>query len=223
MITAIAGVSPYYLGGVVSYANEAKTELLGVPPRLIEAHGAVSPEVAAAMAEGVRKRLGADLGLSTTGVAGPSGGTPEKPVGLVYLGLATSKGTQTRRLDIGSDQPRDIIQQRVVQGRPQLGAVDAAGKTVSRAVDQFSAPIADRAAHSLIVPPLPDLGRLRVVMAQPDAWPRPAGARAPSWRSRDAPPAASAASSPGRPAIRGGLLELPRAGVGSSLGQRRRA
>ena len=112
MITAIAGVSPYYLGGTVSYANLAKIELLGVPMSLIEAHGAVSPDVAAAMAEGVRKRLGADLGLATTGVAGPTGGTPEKPVGLVYLGLATSKGTQTRRLDIGSDQPRDIIQRR---------------------------------------------------------------------------------------------------------------
>jgi nicotinamide-nucleotide amidase len=112
MITAIAGVSPYYLGGVVSYANLAKSELLGVPQALIEAHGAVSPDVAAAMAEGVRKRLGADLGLATTGVAGPGGGTREKPVGLVYLGLATSNGTQTRRLDIGSDQPRDIIQRR---------------------------------------------------------------------------------------------------------------
>jgi len=112
LITAIAGVSPYYLGGVVSYANQAKTELLGVPPALIEAHGAVSPEVAAAMAEGVRKRLGAEIGLSSTGVAGPSGGTAEKPVGLVYLGLATSRRTETRRLDLGSEQPRDIIQQR---------------------------------------------------------------------------------------------------------------
>jgi nicotinamide-nucleotide amidase len=112
MITAIAGVSPFYLGGVVSYANDAKTELIGVPPALLEAHGAVSPEVAAAMAEGVRSRLGADLGLSTTGVAGPTGGTAEKPVGLVYLGLATSRGTHTRRLDIGSEQPRDVIQQR---------------------------------------------------------------------------------------------------------------
>jgi nicotinamide-nucleotide amidase len=112
LITAIAGVSPCYLGGVVSYANHAKTEFLGVAPALIEAHGAVSAEVAAAMAEGVRKRLGADIGLSSTGVAGPSGGTVEKPVGLVYLGLATSRRTETRRLDIGSEQPRDIIQQR---------------------------------------------------------------------------------------------------------------
>jgi nicotinamide-nucleotide amidase len=112
MITAIAGVSSCYLGGAVCYANEAKTALLGVTPELIEAHGAVSPEVAAAMAEGVRQRLGADLGLSTTGIAGPGGGTPEKPIGLVYLGLATARGTQTRRLDIGSDQPREIIQRR---------------------------------------------------------------------------------------------------------------
>jgi nicotinamide-nucleotide amidase len=112
MITAIPGVSRSYLGGVVSYANEAKVELLGVAPALIAKHGAVSPEVAAAMAEGVRQRLGADLGLATTGIAGPDGGTAEKPVGLVYLGLATAKGTQTRRLDMGSDQPRDIIQRR---------------------------------------------------------------------------------------------------------------
>jgi nicotinamide-nucleotide amidase len=112
MITALPGVSPHYLGGAVSYSNHAKVELLGVAPDLIEAHGAVSPEVAEAMAVGVRKRLGADLGLSVTGIAGPTGGTPEKPVGLVYLGLATADGTQTRRLDIGPEQPRDVIQRR---------------------------------------------------------------------------------------------------------------
>jgi nicotinamide-nucleotide amidase len=112
MITAIAGVSASYLGGVVSYANSAKTELLAVPQELIETHGAVSPQVAAAMAEGARQRMGADFGLATTGIAGPGGGTAEKPIGLVYLGLATASGTQTRRLDIGSDQPRDIIQRR---------------------------------------------------------------------------------------------------------------
>jgi nicotinamide-nucleotide amidase len=111
-ITTMPGVSPYYLGGVVSYANDAKTELLGVPQSLIESHGAVSAEVAAAMAEGIRNRLGATIGLATTGVAGPTGGTPEKPVGLVYLGLATGDEIQTRRLDVGSEQPRDIIQHR---------------------------------------------------------------------------------------------------------------
>ncbi len=112
MITALPGVSPYYLGGAVSYANHAKVELLGVAPDLIEVHGAVSPEVAEAMAIGVRRRLGADLGLSVTGIAGPTGGTPDKPVGLVYLGLATADGVQTRRLDIGPEQPRDVIQRR---------------------------------------------------------------------------------------------------------------
>jgi nicotinamide-nucleotide amidase len=111
-ITAIPGVSPYYLGGVISYANEAKVELLGVPRGLIEHHGAVSPEVAAAMAAGVRARLGSALGLSVTGIAGPTGGSPEKPVGLVYLGLATAEGVQTRRFDLGPEQPREVIQRR---------------------------------------------------------------------------------------------------------------
>ncbi|HZW32125.1 MAG TPA: competence/damage-inducible protein A [Isosphaeraceae bacterium] len=110
LITAIAGVSSAYLGGAVTYSNASKTALLGVPAELIAACGAVSPEVAAAMAEGARTRLGASLGISTTGVAGPTGGTPEKPVGLVYLGLSTVAGTQTRRLDIGAERPRDFIQ-----------------------------------------------------------------------------------------------------------------
>jgi nicotinamide-nucleotide amidase len=109
-VTAIAGVSPYYLGGAVTYSNESKVSMLGVPAELIAAHGAVSPEVAAAMAEGVRTRLGATIGISTTGIAGPGGGTHEKPVGLVYLGLSTAEGTQTRRLDMGPERPRDFIQ-----------------------------------------------------------------------------------------------------------------
>ena len=112
LITAIAGVSPFYLGGVVSYSNVAKATLLDVPSELMESYGAVSPEVAAAMARGARARLGADISISATGVAGPSGGSAEKPVGLVYLGLATAAGVQTRRLDIGPEQPRDIIQRR---------------------------------------------------------------------------------------------------------------
>ena len=110
MLTAIPGVSASYLGGVVTYANSAKSELLGVPDEMLAVHGAVSPEVAAAMAEGVRTRLGATVGISTTGVAGPAGGTPEKPVGLVYLGLSTATDTQTRRLDMGPERPRDFIQ-----------------------------------------------------------------------------------------------------------------
>jgi nicotinamide-nucleotide amidase len=115
LITAIPGVSPYFLGGMVSYANSAKETLLDVPTELLEAHGAVSPEVAAAMAVGARTRLGADIAISATGVAGPTGGTTEKPVGLVYLGLATLTGVETRRLDIGVEQPRDIIQHRAAK------------------------------------------------------------------------------------------------------------
>ncbi len=112
LLTSIAGVSAFYLGGVVSYSNAAKATLLDVPAALLESHGAVSPEVAVAMARGARARLGADLAVTATGVAGPSGGTAEKPVGLVYLGLATAAGVETRRLDMGPEQPRDIIQRR---------------------------------------------------------------------------------------------------------------
>ena len=93
MLTAIAGRQPVLTWAASSATpTRPRLELLGVPAELIEAHGAVSPEVAAAMAEGVRARLGADVGLSATGIAGPGGGTPEKPVGLVYLGLATADG-----------------------------------------------------------------------------------------------------------------------------------
>ena len=112
MLTTLPGVSAHFLGGVVSYSNEAKINFLGVDPTLIETQGAVSPEVAAAMAKGARERFNADIAVSITGVAGPSGGSAEKPVGLVYLGLATDRGVQTRRLDIGVEQPRNVIQRR---------------------------------------------------------------------------------------------------------------
>jgi nicotinamide-nucleotide amidase len=115
MITTVPGISAHFFGGVVSYGNEAKVALLGVEPRLIEQHGAVSPEVAAAMATGVRDRLSAGIGLSVTGIAGPGGGTAEKPVGLVYLGLAMDRGVQTRRIEIGPEQPRDVIQGRAAK------------------------------------------------------------------------------------------------------------
>lgn len=110
MLTAIPGISSSYLGGAVTYSNESKTAILGVPAELIAAHGAVGPEVAAAMAEGIRTKLGATLGVSTTGIAGPGGGTPEKPVGLVYVGLSRASGTETRRLDMGAERPREFIQ-----------------------------------------------------------------------------------------------------------------
>lgn len=114
-ITDQGGISACYLGGVVSYTNEAKADLLGVDPALIEAHGAVSPEVAEAMAVGARNRFGADLAISVTGIAGPSGGSPSKPVGLVYLGLASAGGVASRKLELGPEQPRPIIRSRTVK------------------------------------------------------------------------------------------------------------
>jgi len=88
-VTAVPGSSAYFLGGVVAYANSAKRALLDVPERLLAEHGAVSEPVARAMAEGVRERFGADIGVATTGISGPDGGTPDKPVGLVHLALAS--------------------------------------------------------------------------------------------------------------------------------------
>ncbi len=119
-ITAIPGVSPVFLGGVVSYANSAKVDLLGVPPGSIASHGAVSEEVAHAMAEGARSRFGADFGLAITGIAGPTGGTPEKPVGLVYVAVASASGTETRKLEIGPEQPRDVIRSRAAKAAMNL-------------------------------------------------------------------------------------------------------
>lgn len=96
-ITNAAGSSAYFLGGVVAYSNEVKMSLLGVSEATLQAHGAVSEATAREMAEGVRKRFGADLGLSVTGIAGPEGGTREKPVGTVHIGLAAKTGTQARK------------------------------------------------------------------------------------------------------------------------------
>ena len=87
-VTAIAGSSEYYAGGVITYSNAAKTALLGVSEEILEKHGAVSSPVAEAMAAGVMEKLAADIAVSTTGIAGPGGGTKEKPVGLVFIGLA---------------------------------------------------------------------------------------------------------------------------------------
>jgi len=92
-MTAMPGCSAWYAGGVVAYANHAKTALLGVPAALIAEHGAVSAAVVAAMAHGVLERLEAEVAVSTSGIAGPSGGTAEKPVGLVYVGVAMRGGS----------------------------------------------------------------------------------------------------------------------------------
>jgi PncC family amidohydrolase len=96
-ITDVPGASGYFLGGVVSYADEAKSGLLDVPPEMLRSHGAVSAQVARAMAIGARRRLGSSLAASVTGVAGPDGGTPDKPVGLTYVGLADAEGADVHR------------------------------------------------------------------------------------------------------------------------------
>jgi nicotinamide-nucleotide amidase len=106
-LTDVAGSSAYLLCGVVAYSNESKQRLLGVPEDLIVKHGAVSEEVARAMAEGVRRAAGASIGLSTTGVAGPTGGTPEKPVGLVWIGYADEGGSLASRFTFGDHRRRN--------------------------------------------------------------------------------------------------------------------
>ena len=93
-LTSQAGSSAYFVGSVVSYANDVKHRVLGVPEDVLENPGAVSEPTARAMAEGVRELLGATHAVSTTGIAGPDGGTPRKPVGTVYIGIATPAGTR---------------------------------------------------------------------------------------------------------------------------------
>jgi len=104
LLTEIPGASAYFRGGVVAYANEAKVALCGVDPDLIEAHGAVSAQVARAMAVGIRTRLAADLACAVTGIAGPEGGTPAKPVGLTYVAVADPEGTTARRVVWSGDR-----------------------------------------------------------------------------------------------------------------------
>ncbi|HET7029955.1 MAG TPA: nicotinamide-nucleotide amidohydrolase family protein [Candidatus Limnocylindrales bacterium] len=104
-LTAIPGSSGYVVGGIVSYANAVKEAQLGVAGDLLRDHGAVSPEVATAMADGARERLGSDLAISITGVAGPDGGTIEKPVGLTFIGLAAAgRPTAARRFEFAGDR-----------------------------------------------------------------------------------------------------------------------
>jgi len=105
-LTNIPGSSIYFLGGVVCYSNELKSALVDVPAELIESKGAVSPEVALALADGIRKRTGATIGVGVTGIAGPGGGTPEKPVGLVHIGIADERGPRERRFQFPGDRER---------------------------------------------------------------------------------------------------------------------
>ncbi len=108
--TDVPGSSDYFVGGVTAYGNDVKTEVLGVPAQLLAAHGAVSEEVAAAMAEGAARLLRASCALSTTGVAGPDGGSEEKPVGLVFIGSVVHGVTEVERLRLFGR--RDQIRER---------------------------------------------------------------------------------------------------------------
>lgn len=108
-ITRIAGSSAYYLGGAVTYANEAKTKFLGVSPATLEKHGAVSEQTALEMSQGIRERTGATIGIAVTGIAGPGGGSPEKPVGTVWLSIAGPLSHQARRWQFHGERERIIL------------------------------------------------------------------------------------------------------------------
>lgn len=108
LLTSVAGSSEYFLGSVVSYANSVKAGVLGVDEKIIEEHGAVSSECVAAMAEGVRKLTGSDFSIATSGIAGPGGGSDAKPVGLVWIGVSSQKGTETFSMVFKGDRKRNI-------------------------------------------------------------------------------------------------------------------
>ena len=111
-LTDAPGSSAYFLGGAVTYANQAKTALVGVSEEALDQHGAVSEPVALAMATGGRTRFGSDYGIAVTGIAGPGGGSPAKPVGLVYIAVAAADGAVAWAHPFGETSPRDVIRQR---------------------------------------------------------------------------------------------------------------
>lgn len=108
LFTSVPGSSEYYLGSVTSYANSVKTGVLNVPAEIIQEHGAVSSECVSAMAEGVRRLTGSDYSVATSGIAGPGGGSEEKPVGLVWIGVSSEKGTETYRFIYKGDRKRNV-------------------------------------------------------------------------------------------------------------------
>jgi nicotinamide-nucleotide amidase len=125
VLTALPGSSDYMVGGVIAYADSVKSELLGVSRHELAVHGAVSEPVARAMAEGVRRRVGSDIGLSITGVAGPGGQRDGKPAGLVYVAAATERGIRVERLN--GDHGREGNRGLAVRAALQLCRDAAAG------------------------------------------------------------------------------------------------
>ncbi|MBR6441871.1 MAG: CinA family protein, partial [Bacteroidales bacterium] len=108
LLTAQAGASAYFKGGIVAYSNEVKEIILGVKHSTLEAHGAVSEETVREMVEGVRQRLGADYAIATTGIAGPGGGTPDKPVGTVWVAVCSKDKTVTQLMHYGDRRQQTI-------------------------------------------------------------------------------------------------------------------
>jgi nicotinamide-nucleotide amidase len=127
-ITKVPGASEYFIGSVVSYSNEAKAELLGIDPELIEAKGAVSPEVAEAMAIGALERFGADVAVSITGIAGPGGGTEEKPVGYVCFNARLADGTVVARDPVIPGDRSDIRERSALVGMHLLRVLLGGGE-----------------------------------------------------------------------------------------------
>ena len=122
-LTAVPGSSAAYAGGVVSYSNAMKTKFLGVPERLFTDYGAVSEEVARAMAEGARERLGVDVAVSVTGIAGPGGGSEEKPVGTVWIAVAGGEKTLAWKMEyggVGRDEVRELTVRDALERMLQL-------------------------------------------------------------------------------------------------------
>jgi PncC family amidohydrolase len=117
-LTSVPGSSTYFLGGIIAYSNDLKLNLLNVPAELLEAQGAVSGTVAEAMAEGVIAATGADCGVSVTGVAGPDGGTDEKPVGTVWVGVTLPSGTTSKQYHFEGD--REEVREQTVKAALEL-------------------------------------------------------------------------------------------------------
>lgn len=126
-ITEVSGSSAYFIEGVVAYANEAKTRTLDVPRQLIEMHGAVSGEVAEAMADGMRRRAQTDYAVSITGIAGPNGGTTEKPVGLVFIGLSSEQKTKSIKINLPGDRY-------LIRWRASQAALDFLRRTIQKQI-----------------------------------------------------------------------------------------
>jgi nicotinamide-nucleotide amidase len=128
LITEVPGSSTYYVGGFVTYSDELKREAVGVPHDVLAAHGAVSAQVAMAMAGGGRARTGADLAVAVTGIAGPDGGSPAKPVGLTYIAVADAIGVAVRRHVWSGDRSENKRLSAAAALALLLERIDAAGE-----------------------------------------------------------------------------------------------